>query len=161
MQKCLQPHAFLMTHIWNVLRKWPPRSTVLTLTSQKTEIAKSASEPRLQGLLEEDALAKQYLEQKNFGDFITADHKVFNEGGESRKNHRYAVVVQDLDTQWVQSCPCKTISQETEKSLRMFLEPSEKPKVIYTDNSLEFGTTFEDLSWNHRISWNHCTSTPQ
>ena len=31
-----------------------------------------------------------------FGDLITADHKVFNEGGESRNNHRYAVVVQDL-----------------------------------------------------------------
>ena len=30
----------------------------------------------------------------------------------------------------------------------------EKPKVIYTDNSLEFGKACEDLSWNH------CTSTP-
>ena len=39
-----------------------------------------------------------------------------------------------------QSYPCKTkTSQETERSLRKFLEPSEKPKVIYTDNSLEFG----------------------
>ena len=28
------------------------------------------------------------------------------------------------------------------------------PKVIYTDNSLEFGKACEDLSWNH------CTSTP-
>ena len=35
--------------------------------------------------------------------------------------------------------PCKNkTSQETEKCLRKFLEPSEKPKVIYTDNSLEF-----------------------
>ena len=30
----------------------------------------------------------------------------------------------------------------------------EKPEVIYTDNSLEFGKACEDLSWNH------CTSTP-
>ena len=29
-----------------------------------------------------------------------------------------------------------------------------KPRVIYTDNSLEFGKACEDLSWNH------CTSTP-
>ena len=29
-----------------------------------------------------------------------------------------------------------------------------EPKVIYTDNSLEFGKACEDLSWNH------CTSTP-
>ena len=34
------------------------------------------------------------------------------------------------------------------------LEPERKPKVIYTDNSLEFGKACEDLSWNH------CTSTP-
>ena len=34
------------------------------------------------------------------------------------------------------------------------MEPNRKPKVIYTDNSLEFGKACEDLSWNH------CTSTP-
>ena len=77
------------------------------------------------------------------------------EGCESRNNHRYAVVVQDLATQWIQSYPCKTkTSQETQRSLQKFLEPDRKPKVIYTDNSLEFGKACEDLSWNH------CTSTP-
>ena len=30
-----------------------------------------------------------------FGDLITSDHKVHSEEGESRNNHRYAVVVQD------------------------------------------------------------------
>ena len=34
----------------------------------------------------------------NFGDLITADHKVLSEGCESRNNHRYAVVLQDLAT---------------------------------------------------------------
>ena len=43
----------------------------------------------------------------NFGGLITADHKVLKEGGESRNNHRYAVVVQDLATQWIQAYPCK------------------------------------------------------
>ena len=38
--------------------------------------------------------------------------------------------------------------------MQKFLEPDRKPKVIYTDNSLEFGKSCEDLSWNH------CTSTP-
>ena len=33
-------------------------------------------------------------------------------------------------------------------------DPHRKPKVIYTENSLEFGAACEDLSWNH------CTSTP-
>ena len=36
----------------------------------------------------------------------------------------------------------------------MFLEPTRKPKVIHTDNSLECGKYCEELSWNH------CTSTP-
>ena len=36
--------------------------------------------------------------------------------------------------------------QETEKSLRKFLEPSEKLKVMYTDNSLESGKSCAELS---------------
>ena len=70
------------------------------------------------------------------------------------------VVVQDLATQWIESCPCKTKkSQETERSLRKFLEPSEKPKVMYTNNSLEFGKSCEDLSWNHCTSTHHRSET--
>ena len=87
---------------------------------------------------------------ENFGDLITADHQVLSEGCESRNNHHYAVVVQDLATQWIQSYPCNTkTSQETQRSLQKFLERERKPKVIYTDNSLEFGKACEDLSWNH------------
>ena len=57
-------------------------------------------------------------------------------------------MIQDLATQWIQSFPCKTkTSHETEKSLRKFFEPSQKPKVIYTDNSLEFGKYGGDLSY--------------
>ena len=92
---------------------------------------------------------------EHFGDLITENHIVLSEGCESRHNHRYAVVVQDSATQWIQSYPCKTkTSQETQKSLMKFLEPTRKPKVIYPDNSLEFGKFCEELSWNH------CTSTP-
>ena len=91
---------------------------------------------------------------EKFGVLITANHQVLSEGCESRKNHRYAVVVQDLGTQWIQSYPCKTkISQETETSLHKFLEPTWKPKVINTGSSSEFGKACEDSSWNH------CTSS--
>ena len=38
--------------------------------------------------------------------------------------------------------------------MQKFLEPTRKPKVIESDNSLEFGKSCEDLCWNH------CTSTP-
>ena len=38
---------------------------------------------------------------------------------ESRNNHRYAVVVQDKATQWIQSYPCKTkTSQETQRTCK-------------------------------------------
>ena len=81
---------------------------------------------------------------------IFGDLKIVSEGCESRNNHRYAVVVQDLATQWIQSYPCKTItSQQTERSLQKFLEPKRKREVIYTDNSSELGKACEDLSWNH------------
>ena len=40
---------------------------------------------------------------EHFGDLITAHHKVLSEESEPRNNHRYAVVVQDLATQWLQS----------------------------------------------------------
>ena len=80
------------------------------------------------------------LRAEKFGDLLTADHKVLSEGCESRNNHRYAVVVQDLATQRIQAYPCKTnTSQETQRSLQKFLEPDRNPKAIYTDNSLEFG----------------------
>ena len=95
------------------------------------------------------------LRAENFGDLMTADHKVLSDNCESRNNHRYAVVVQDLATQWIKAYPCKTkTSQETQRSLQKFLEPERNPEVIFTDNSLEFGKAFEELSWNH------CTSTP-
>ena len=91
---------------------------------------------------------------KNFGDLITAAHKIISEESESRNNHRYAVVVPDLATQWLQTYPCKAKTpQKTQKSVVKFLEPNRKPKVIYTDKSLEFGEYCEELSWNH------CTST--
>ena len=100
-------------------------------------------------------IGRVVLRAENFGDLITADHKVLSDNCESRNNHRYPVVVQDLATQWIQSYPCKTkTSQETQRSLQKFLEPERNPEVIYTDNSMEFGNACEDLSWNH------CTSTP-
>ena len=64
------------------------------------------------------------LRAEKFGDLITADRKVLSESCESRNNHRYAVVEQDLATQWIQSYPCKTKTfQETHGSLQRFLEP--------------------------------------
>ena len=100
------------------------------------------------------------LRAEKFGDLISADHKVLNEECESRDNHRCAVVIQDLAIQRIQFNPCKTkTSQETEKSEGKFFESSQKPKVIDIDNSLEFGKSCEDFSWNHRTSTPHRSET--
>ena len=89
---------------------------------------------------------------EKLGDLITADYKVLNEGGESRDNHWYAVVIQDLATQRIQSNPCNTkTSQESEKRFLKFLEPSQAPKVEKTDISMEFGKSWEDLSWTGMV----------
>ena len=53
----------------------------------------------------------------------------------------------------------KNFYQETQRSLQKFLEPDWKPKVINTDNSLEFGKVCEDLSWNHCTSTAHRSET--
>ena len=56
------------------------------------------------------------LRAENFGDLIIADHKVLSDNCESRNNHRCAVVVQDLATQWIQAYPSKTkTSQKTQR----------------------------------------------
>ena len=103
---------------------------------------------------------KAVLRAVNFGDLITADHKVLSDNCESRNNHRFTVLVQDLATHWIQACPCKNkTSQETQRSLQKFLEPERKPKVIYTDNSLEFGKACEDLSCDHYTSSPHRSET--
>ena len=49
----------------------------------------------------------------------------------------------------------KNFTRNLEKLSKVLGTRDRKPKVIYTDKSLEFGKACEDLSWNH------CTSTPQ
>ena len=99
------------------------------LISLKTEIARSVRGLQSQGPRAEDAMAKPYLELQNFGDMITADHKVLSDNCESRNNHRYAVVVQDLATQWIQAYPCKNkTSQETQRACKSSWNPKGNQK---------------------------------
>ena len=154
----MHPHKFLKTKIRNVLRRWrkDQGSTIILLIFQNAEIATVCLRTKITNeIFAEGALAKLYHEQRSLVTWLSADHKILNEECELRNNHRHAVVVQDLAIWWIQVYPCESkTSQETEKCLRNFLEPSEKPQVIDTDNSLEFAKSSEDLSWN---LW---TSTP-
>ena len=49
--------------------------------------------------------------------------------------------------------------KKRKKSSQKFLEPTRKPKVIYTDNSQEFGKACEELTWNHSSSTPHRSET--
>ena len=118
---------------WSIFRAHPRDvriwvNTVFILISPKdrnceichrTKITRAPCRRRTGGAL---------LRAENFGDLIAADHIVLSDNCESRNNHRYAVVVQDLATQWIQSYPCKTkTSQGSQRSLQKFLEADRKP----------------------------------
>ena len=53
---------------------------------------RNAGGPELLELYARDAQVKQYLEQQNFGELMTAEHKVLIETCETGNNHRYAIV---------------------------------------------------------------------
>ena len=74
---------------------------------------------------------RTFKSPKGIGDMLTADHKAPNEEQESRMHHKYAVVVQDLATHWIQSYPCRDqiSSRDAEKSENMFLHPEENSTV--------------------------------
>ena len=60
------------------------------------------------------------LRAENFGNLITAD----SENCQSRNNHRYAVVVQDLATQWIQTYPCKKNFRKPREACKRSWSPS-------------------------------------
>ena len=57
------------------------------------------------------------------------------------------------------SISVQKLHRKLKEACKSFLEPDRKPKVIYTDNSLEFGKACEDLSWNHCTSTSHKSQT--
>ena len=153
------PRVLLMNYLQSREQKWYRASTVFILTPRRTELRYLFENQNYKGFLQKTHWYS-CARAEHFGDLITANHSFLRDGCESRHNHRYAVVVQDLATQWIQSYPCKTkTSQETQRSLQKFLEPTRKHRVIYTANSLEFGKACEDLSWNHCTSTSHRSET--
>ena len=123
------------------------------LISLKTEIARSVNGPKLQGAPCRRRNGEAVPRAVNFGDLITADHKVpkrqLRISKQSSIRSRGAGSGHSMD-------PGVSV-QKTKlprEACKSSWKPERKPKVIYTDNSLEFGKACEDLSWNH------CTSTP-
>ena len=95
------------------------------------------------------------LRAEKIGDLITADHKVLNDGGESRNNHRYAVVVQGFGNPMdsVLSVHNKNFSGDWQEFYESFLSRHWSKKYIPTVNSTPH-TSF--LMQCTRVDW--CTS---
>ena len=91
-----------------------------TLISERPNL-RNAGGPELLGHYA-NAQVKPHLEQQNSGELITAEHKVLIETCESGNNRRYAIVWQ-------------SVAAQRSATKQNFLEPTRKPKVIYTDNS--------------------------
>ena len=92
----LMNHSFFRAHILREVRIWVKHSVYTHLPKdrdceicQRTKITRAPCRRRTGGAVPR---------AENFGDLITADHKVLSEGCQSRNNHRYAVVVHDLAT---------------------------------------------------------------
>ena len=130
--------TLLMKCQWSREPKWYGArvSKASILTSRKTEIVTSAGGRNITRASCRRRTGTIVPRAENFSDMMTASQKILSDGSGSRNNHRYAVVVQDLATQWLQSYPCKTkTSHATQKSLMKFLEPTRQPKVICIDTS--------------------------
>ena len=87
----------LAKHVWTLLTT--PTSSQNYKICQRTKIIRAPCRRRNGGAV---------LRAEGLGDLVAAGHKVLSENCESRNNHRYAIVVQDFATQWIQSYPCKT-----------------------------------------------------
>ena len=95
-----------------------------------------------------------------FGDLITADHKVLSDNCESRNNHRYAVVVQDLATHWIQAYPCKNkLLRKHKGACKSSWNPRGNQKSFTLTIPWNSAKACEDLSWNHRTSTPHRSET--
>ena len=84
------PHTLLKkrTQIRKALQRWwHIGRTVFVLTSPKTEIATYARGPKLRGFCRWRSEGSIQRAVK-FGDLITTDHKILNDGGQSQNKHR-------------------------------------------------------------------------
>ena len=97
---------------------------------------------------------RSVLRAENYGDLITAVHKILNEGCESRNNDRCAVVVQVLATQ---GNPCQIFffTGDREKLTKVLQKPVAEAKSYSYEQFTRIWQVCEELFWNHRTGTPH------
>ena len=87
---------------------------------------------------------------------MTADHKTLAEDQSARGGERYALVIQDEYSKWIQSYATRTRShEEVVMAFRRFMPLNSKLTHVYVDNAPELLKALVELNWNYD------TSTPR
>ena len=85
---------------------------------------------------------------QQFGDRLTADHKTLIGDQSSREGARYALIIQDEHTRWIQAYATKSRSHlEVIQAFRRFMPMNLMPKHVYLDNAPELIKAMEELHW--------------
>ena len=120
----------------------------------------SACKSKLQGLFAEDALTKLYFEQKSLVTWYRQITKSSMRSVNQETITDALSLFKILPFNGFNSIRAKQRLLRRRKRVNgKFFESSQKPKVIDIDNSLEFGKSCKDLSWNHRTSTPHRSET--
>ena len=98
---------------------------------------------------------------KEFGDMLTADHKVMAQDEISKAGDKYALIIVDRFTKWLQAFPCKTKSTPEAKSMfQRFMGPGNSAKYVYLDGAGEFEKALNELEASSDGKWLHDKATP-
>ena len=135
--KCQHSQTLPKTQILTVVLDWYRGSTLLKPTFPEDRNCEICLRTKMTRAPCRRRTATVVPRAENFGDLITADHKVLREGCESS------------------ICCCGT---RIGNSMVTILHHAEQ-KSFTTDISLEFGNVCEDLSWNHCTSTTHRSET--
>ena len=90
-QKCQQPQTFLVTQIRKVLQTTVPRKDSICTHFTKDQKCENCKRTKITGR----RTGESTLRAEKFGDLMTADHEVLNEGCESRNNHSKCSICSD------------------------------------------------------------------
>ena len=97
---------------------------------------------------------------RKFGDRLTADHKTLIGDQASRGGARYALIIQDEYTRWIQAFATKTRSYpEVMQAFRRFMPMDQQPKHVYLDNAPELIKAMEELTWTFDTGTPHRPET--
>ena len=99
----IHPQAFLVNRLIGNLQQWLYRVNMVFLLFPKDRNCELCERTNISRALCRKHTGNPVLRAENVGDKITTDHKVLSEECESRTNHWYAVELQDLATQRMQS----------------------------------------------------------